>query len=54
MGVPGGLRLSAMKRGPGAKDWITMIEGRSGVLDRLDPESVAAPGLFQIERFFCT
>ena len=54
MGVLGGLTLSAMKRGLGAKDWGVMIEGHGGMLDRMDSVSFAAPGFFHIVRFFFT
>jgi phosphatidate cytidylyltransferase len=52
MGVLGGLTLSAMKRGLGAKDWGVMIEGHGGMLDRMDSVSFAAPVFFHIVRFF--
>jgi phosphatidate cytidylyltransferase len=54
MGVLGGLTLSAVKRGFGAKDWGVMIEGHGGMLDRLDSVSFAAPVFFHITRFFYT
>jgi phosphatidate cytidylyltransferase len=54
MGVLGGLTLSAVKRGLGAKDWGVMIEGHGGMLDRLDSVSFAAPVFFHITRFFYT
>jgi phosphatidate cytidylyltransferase len=52
MGVLGGLTLSAVKRGLGAKDWGVMIEGHGGMMDRLDSVSFAAPVFFHITRFF--
>jgi len=52
MGVLGGLTLSAMKRGLGAKDWGVMIEGHGGMLDRMDSVSFAAPVFFHIVRYF--
>ncbi|HEY8508639.1 MAG TPA: phosphatidate cytidylyltransferase [Steroidobacteraceae bacterium] len=52
MGTLGGLTLSAMKRGLGAKDWGVMIEGHGGMLDRMDSVSFAAPVFFHITRFF--
>jgi phosphatidate cytidylyltransferase len=52
MGVLGGLALSAMKRGLGAKDWGVMIEGHGGMLDRMDSVSFAAPVFFHITRYF--
>jgi phosphatidate cytidylyltransferase len=54
LGVLGGLTLSAMKRGLGAKDWGVMIEGHGGMLDRLDSVAFAAPVFFHITRFFFT
>jgi phosphatidate cytidylyltransferase len=51
-GVLGGLTLSAVKRGLGAKDWGVMIEGHGGMLDRLDSVSFAAPVFFHITRYF--
>ena len=54
LGVLGGLTLSAVKRGLGAKDWGVMIEGHGGMLDRLDSLSFAAPVFFHITRFFFT
>jgi phosphatidate cytidylyltransferase len=53
-GVLGGLTLSAMKRGLGAKDWGVMIEGHGGMLDRMDSVSFAAPFFFHIVRYFFT
>ena len=52
MGVLGGLTLSAMKRGLGAKDWGVMIEGHGGMLDRMDSVSFAAPVFFHVTRYF--
>jgi phosphatidate cytidylyltransferase len=54
MGALGGLTLSAIKRGLGAKDWGVMIEGHGGMLDRMDSVSFAAPVFFHITRFFFT
>jgi phosphatidate cytidylyltransferase len=54
MGALGGLALSAVKRGLGAKDWGVMIEGHGGMLDRLDSLSFAAPVFFHLTRFFYT
>src|SRR5262245_38461446 len=54
MGVLGGLTLSAMMRGLGAKDWGVMIEGHGGMLDRMDSVSFAAPVFFHLTRFFFT
>jgi phosphatidate cytidylyltransferase len=54
LGVLGGLTLSAVKRGLGAKDWGVMIDGHGGMLDRMDSVSFAAPVFFHIVRFFFT
>ena len=43
MGVAGGLTMSAIKRDHGVDDYGTLIEGRSGVLDRIDSLCFAAP-----------
>jgi phosphatidate cytidylyltransferase len=51
-GFLGGLALSAVKRGLGAKDWGSMIEGHGGMLDRLDSVSFAAPVFFHLTRYF--
>jgi phosphatidate cytidylyltransferase len=52
MGVMGGLVLSAVKRGLGAKDWGSMIRGHGGMLDRMDSVSFAAPIFFHLTRYF--
>jgi len=52
MGVLGGLVLSAVKRGLGAKDWGSMIRGHGGMLDRMDSVSFAAPVFFHLTRYF--
>lgn len=52
MGFLGGLVMSAIKRGLGAKDWGTMIKGHGGVFDRLDSVSFAAPIFFHFTRYF--
>jgi phosphatidate cytidylyltransferase len=52
MGVLGGLTLSAMKRGLGAKDWGVMIEGHGGMLDRMDSVCFAAPVFFHVVRYY--
>ncbi|MGO9048476.1 MAG: phosphatidate cytidylyltransferase [Xanthobacteraceae bacterium] len=54
MGFLGGLVLSAVKRGLGAKDWGSMIEGHGGVMDRMDSVSFAAPIFFHATRYFFT
>ena len=54
MGFLGGLVLSAVKRSLGAKDWGTMIQGHSGMMDRMDSISFAAPIFFHLTRYFYT
>ena len=51
-GFAGGLVLSAVKRSLGAKDWGTMIEGHSGVLDRMDSVSFAAPVFYHLTNYY--
>ena len=51
-GLFGGLALSAVKRSLALKDWGSMIEGHSGMLDRLDSVSFAAPVFFHLVRYF--
>jgi predicted CDP-diglyceride synthetase/phosphatidate cytidylyltransferase len=46
MGFLGGLVMSAIKRDRGVKDRGWIIQGRRGVLDRLDSVVFAAPVLF--------
>ena len=43
MGLAGGLTMSAIKRDCGVDDYGTLIEGHSGVLDRIDSLCFAAP-----------
>ena len=52
MGFLGGLTLSAIKRGLGAKDWGTMVKGHGGMLDRMDSICFAAPIFFHIVRYY--
>jgi len=54
MGFLGGLVLSAVKRGLGAKDWGSMIKGHGGMMDRMDSVSFAAPVFFHLTRYFFT
>jgi len=50
-GFIGGLVMSAIKRGCGAKDWGRMIEGHGGMLDRFDSVAFAAPVFFYLTRW---
>ncbi len=43
--------MSAIKRECGVKDRGRMIEGRGGVLDRLNSVVFAAPAFFYLTRF---
>lgn len=52
MGFLGGLTLSAIKRGLGAKDWGTMVKGHGGMLDRMDSICFAAPIFFHLVRYY--
>lgn len=51
-GAVGGLTLSAVKRGLGAKDWGHMIEGHGGMMDRVDSITFAAPIFFHLTRYY--
>jgi len=51
MGFCGGLVMSAIKRDRGVKDWVTLIEGHGGMLDRLDSIVFAAPVYFHMIRY---
>ncbi len=51
MGFAGGLTMSAIKRDRGVRDYGTLVEGHSGVLDRIDSICFAAPVFFQICKY---
>ncbi len=50
MGFAGGMVMSAIKRDRGVKDYGTLVEGHSGVLDRIDSICFAAPVFFHVTR----
>lgn len=52
MGYAGGLTTSAIKRDRGVPDYGTLIQGHSGILDRLDSICFAAPVFFHFTRYF--
>jgi phosphatidate cytidylyltransferase len=52
MGFAGGMTMSAIKRDRGVKDYGTLVEGHSGVLDRIDSICFAAPVFFHLTRAF--
>ncbi len=54
MGFAGGMTMSAIKRDRGVKDYGTLVEGHSGVLDRIDSICFAAPVFFHLTRAFYT
>lgn len=51
MSAAGAMTLSAVKRDRGVKDYGTLIEGHSGILDRIDSICFAAPVFFHLSRF---
>jgi phosphatidate cytidylyltransferase len=52
MGFAGGMTMSAIKRDRGVKDYGTLVEGHSGVLDRIDSVCFAAPVFFHLTRAY--
>ncbi len=52
MGFAGGMTMSAIKRDRGVKDYGTLVEGHSGVLDRIDSICFAAPVFYHVTRAF--
>jgi phosphatidate cytidylyltransferase len=54
MGFAGGMTMSAIKRDRGVKDYGTLVEGHSGVLDRIDSICFAAPVFFHLTRAYYT
>jgi phosphatidate cytidylyltransferase len=54
MGFFGGLVMAAIKRDRGVEDWGHMIEGRAGMLDRMDSVVFAAPTFFHLIRYWWT
>lgn len=48
MGAAGSMTLSAVKRDRGVKDYGTLVEGHSGILDRIDSLCFAAPIFFHL------
>ena len=53
-GFGGGMTMSAIKRDRGVKDYGTLVEGHSGVLDRIDSICFAAPVFFHLTRWYLT
>ena len=54
MGAAGSMTLSAVKRDRGVRDYGTLVEGHSGILDRIDSLCFAAPIFFHLTRFLLT
>ncbi|HZZ73439.1 MAG TPA: phosphatidate cytidylyltransferase [Pirellulales bacterium] len=52
MGFAGSITMSAIKRDRGVKDYGTLVEGHSGVLDRIDSICFAAPVCYHLSRLF--
>ena len=52
MGFAGGMTMSAIKRDRGVKDYGTLVEGHSGLLDRIDSLCFAAPVFFHVTRSY--
>ena len=53
MGLAGSMTMSAIKRDRGVDDYGTLIEGHSGVLDRIDSLCFAAPVFYHVV-WLCT
>ncbi len=51
-GYFGSLVMSAIKRDRGVKEWGQLIEGRDGMLDRVDSVVFAAPTFFYLIRYW--
>ncbi|MBN1854583.1 MAG: phosphatidate cytidylyltransferase [Pirellulales bacterium] len=54
MAFAGGMTMSAIKRDRGVKDYGTLVEGHSGLLDRIDSICFAAPVFYHVTRYFFT
>jgi phosphatidate cytidylyltransferase len=52
LGFNGSLVMSAIKRDIGIKDFGVVIEGRGGILDRIDSLCFAAPIFFHLVRYY--
>ncbi|MEM7227213.1 MAG: phosphatidate cytidylyltransferase [Planctomycetota bacterium] len=52
MGFLGDIKMSAVKRDIGVKDYAATLPGHGGVLDRLDSLTFAAPLFFHVVRYF--
>jgi phosphatidate cytidylyltransferase len=50
MGFAGAMTMSAIKRDRGVRDYGTLVEGHSGVLDRIDAICFAAPVFYHVSR----
>jgi phosphatidate cytidylyltransferase len=48
MGFAGSMTMSAIKRDRGVEDYGTLVEGHSGVLDRMDSVCFAAPVFYHL------
>jgi len=52
MGISGSMTMSAIKRDRGISDYVTLVQGHAGVLDRIDSICFAAPIFYHLTRFF--